>query len=274
MSFASCRDRAFTLIELLASLSIFIILIALTISGIDRMIKNAWAVQSSGNLRQLVAANAAYAADNEYYAPVANRDNTIRWCAAMGSNGKFDPTKGYLSDYLGKSRRVTACPLFTHMIKGENSFELGTGGYGYNDNYVGGRPEGQAGGRAAWNADGSRISATPVQIGKPAQTVMFTTSAYANGDSVQEYPYSHPPYWDFGGGPNAWGLRPSPSTHFRFRGKALVGWCDGHVSAEKCDPRDVGYNPHGGDAAEQLLGWFGPDRDNGYWNPGREYDRE
>ena len=190
-----------------------------------------------------------------------NKLNNMRWCAKK-VGGSWDPTQGYLSDYLGKSRRVTICPLFKEMIKDNQSFELGCGGYGYNETYIGGRPD--LWGNAAYNkADGSRISARITELQR-ANTVMFATTAYANGDSVQEYPFCHPPFWTDGSG-----ARPSPSVHFRFNGKALVGWCDGRVTAEFCDPREVGFNPHGGDANAQKLGWFGPDEGNGFWNPER-----
>lgn len=256
----SCRG--FTLIELLAVVAVFGILAAFLLPALSRGKEDAWMAQSMNNLRQLVAANIAYAADNGRYAPADDRWNNKRWHGARASASEpFDPAKGFLADYLGKSRRVGVCPLFREMIKDARSFEQGTGGYGYNASYIGGRPGG------GWDrATGARISAMPSQVER-MNTVMFTTSGYANGPSIQEYPYAEPPYWDFGAGPS--GQRPSPSVHFRFRGKALVGWCDGRVTAVACDPREVGYNPHGGDANAQKLGWFGPDEENGYWNPRR-----
>ena len=145
------------------------------------------------------------------------------------------------------------CPLFHEMLTGAGSFEDGTGGYGYNEWYVGGTP--------ASMYQPNRLA----QIPRPARTVMFTTSAYASGDSVQEYPYCEPPFWpDAEGNPSE--SRPSPTVHFRFAGQALVAWCDGHVSAERQKPRPAGDNPHGGDADAHGLGWFGPDDANGFWN--------
>jgi len=256
---ADLAFSAFTLVELLVVVAILGILIALALPALAKTIENAQSVQSTSNLRQLVTANIAYAAENGSYCPADNLKNNMRWCAKK-VGAKWDPTQGFLADYLGKSRRVTVCPLFKDMLTGSQSFEEGTGGYGYNSSYVGGLPGG------GYNADGSRTSARTGQIQK-SKTVMFATSAYANGDSVQEYPCCEPPYWDFGAGPTEW--RPSPTVHFRFNNKALVGWCDGRVTAESCDPREVGFNPHGGDANAQKLGWFGPDEDNGYWNPKR-----
>jgi prepilin-type N-terminal cleavage/methylation domain-containing protein len=252
---------AFTLIELLITMTILAILIALTLPTLARTLEHAQAARSTNNLRQLVTANLSYAADNGVYCPASNNSLDKLWCGAWPSaNGTFDPTQGYLSDYLGKSRRIMVCPLFKDMIKGSASFEDGTGGYGYNASHVGGIPAG------GYNADGSRVSARVTGIQR-ANTVMFTTAAKANGSDIQEWPFCEPPYWDLGDG--SLQTRPSPTVHFRFNNKALVGWCDGRVTAEACDPREVGYNPLGGDPKAQKLGWFGPDEENGFWNPER-----
>lgn len=264
----SAREKfcspAFTLIELLVVVAILGLLVALTLPALGKSLESAQAAQSTGNLRQLVTANLAYASDNGAFCPADNKADNMRWCAKK-VGGKWDPTQGYLSDYLGKSHRVTMCPLFKDMLKGSQAFEEGTGGYGYNEIYIGGQPD--LSGNAAYSGPPDRIRIpTRVTEIQRSNTVMFTTSAYANGDSVQEYPFCEPPNWPDAQG----GGRPTPSVHFRFNGKALVGWCDGRVTAESCDQREVGYNPHGGDATAQKLGWFGPDEENGYWNPKRE----
>ena len=65
-------------------------------------------------------------------------------------------------------------------------------------------------------------------------------------------------------GGRAWDLQ--PSVHFRAGGKAIVGWCDGHVSLEP--PQSYGEtNYYGGDNKKDKVGWFGPEEDNGFWNP-------
>ena len=92
--------------------------------------------------------------------------------------------------------------------------------------------------------------------------------AYARADGVQEYAFCEPPFWDFGDGPS--GQRSSPSVHFRADGKALVAWCDGHVSAESESGSSAEINPHGGNAGKWRLGWFGPEDNNGWWNPRRD----
>lgn len=252
---------AFTLTEVLVVVSVIVILATLGITGSRRMITAARVVQSSANLRSLAAANTAYLSDHGVYCPADDRSNNRRWHGARTSySGAFDPTAGFLSPYLGESRQVTVCPLFRAMAEGSSSFENGTGGYGYNAAYIGGLPGG------AYNSQTRiRIPQRQANITNPAHTVMFATTAYARSSGLQEYPYCEPPFWDFGGGPS--GARPSPSVHFRANGKAIVAWCDGHISTEPPNRASAGLNPHGGDAGSHGLGWFGPEDNNGYWNP-------
>lgn len=249
------RRAALTLVELLVVMGVIAVLVSLLVPAFSSAKRSGQAAGSSSNLRALAAANFTYAAEHDgIFCPAQDQRNLIRWHGARGSaSGAFDPTKGYLSPYLGLSGRVKICPLFQEIVTGSKSFENGTGGYGYNEWYVGGTP--------AAMFQPNRQTA----IARPAQTVMFTTSAYANGSGVQEYPFCEPPFWPDAAG-NPTGGRPSPTVHFRFRGQALVAWCDGHVSAERMQARDDGDNPHGGDAAARNLGWFGPDAGNGYWN--------
>lgn len=251
----------FTLFELLAVTAVVVLLAATLFPALGAALESAQMSQSMSNLRQLAVANMNYAADHGRFCPAEDRWNNKRWHGARSSaSAPFDPAKGFLAEYLGKSRRVGICPLFRDMVPGTRSFEISTGGYGYNASYIGGTPAG------SYDAQGIRVASAPAKVLR-VDTVMFTTSGYATGESIQEYPYCEPPFWDFGWGPS--GMRPSPTVHFRFRGAALVAWCDGRVTAERLDPREVGDNPHGGDAVAHDLGWFGPDDENGCWNPGR-----
>lgn len=261
---------AFTLAELLVVVTIIAILVAILIPATQAVQMHSLGAASSNNLRQITAANLAYAADNGCFVPTDDYWNNRRWCGARSSVSQpYDPTKGFLSEHLGKSRRVTPCPLFTRMLqaqKGSASFEQGSGGYGYND-YLGGA----IAPNYTDDTQRIRISLRQPRVLRPATTIMFASTAYARRDGVQEYPFCHPPFWtDEFGVPQPFIGRPSPSLHFRFNGKALVSWCDGHLSFVTREERPPGTNPHGGDASKQNLGWFGPDEENGYWNPERE----
>lgn len=258
----SFHRPGFTLVELLLVLVVIAVLSIVGFGAFQRAVTAARIARSSQNLGQLAAANLLYVADHGTYAPADDKSNNRRWHGARKGGGAFDPSDGFLAPYLGKSRQITPCPLLTAMVEGKESFETGTGGYGYNAQYIGGRPGGKFD-----RSTGLRIPEHPGRVFHPAHTVMFATTAYARADGLQEYPYCEPPFWDFGSGPT--GQRPSPTVHFRANGKALVAWCDGRVTAEPKNDRAVGDNPHGGDADTANLGWFGPDDENGYWNPRR-----
>ncbi len=257
------RRSGFTLIELLVVVTIVAVLSLAGYGAVQKALTTARIARSTQNLGQLATANILYASDNGTFAPADDRSNRKRWHGGRkGASQPFDPADGFLAPYLGHSRQVTPCPLLTHLVEGKESFETGTGGYGYNAQYIGGRPGGSYD-----RVTGERMAERPVRLAHLSRTVMFATTAYARNDGLQEYPYCEPPYWDFGNGPT--GNRPSPTVHFRANGKALVAWCDGHVTAEPKNEASEGYNPHGGEAGKYDLGWFGPDAENGYWNPHR-----
>lgn len=247
-------------------MAIIAILASLSYAVVMHAIQQGQSVQSSSNLRQLTMANMAYAADHGTFCPASDRQNRRRWHGARGGGtGKFDATKGFLSPYLGREQRVIGCPVLARMLKKQGkTFEEGSGGYGYNACYLGGMRESQ------FDEQGIYIPIPFMRITRAVDTVMFATTAYARAGGVQEYPFAEPPFWDFGDGPTD--SRPSPSVHFRFDGLAIVGWCDGHVSFVRRKLRPTGDNPHGGDATAQSLGWFGPDENNGFWNPVRDAD--
>ncbi|MBC8127181.1 MAG: type II secretion system protein, partial [Gloeobacteraceae cyanobacterium ES-bin-144] len=168
------RRSGFTLIEIMVVISMITVLSGIVYTLGKSMITNAQIAESTANLRSLAIANTVYASDYGVFCPAFNRANTLRWHGSRSStNGKFDPTKGFLSPYLGKSMRVTTCPLFKYYVKGSESFEDGTGGYGYNAAYIGGKP--------GWNYDSNKIviPENPLHIPDPARTVMFTTTAFA-----------------------------------------------------------------------------------------------
>lgn len=246
--------RAFTLVELLVVITVLAVLAALALPIYSKVILYGQTTGSMSNLRQLALANLAYVADNDgYYCPAQEPKNLTRWHGARTSGSSpFDPTKGYLAPYLGESGRVKTCPLFLDIIKGSSSFEDGTGGYGYNATYIGGTPR-----------DTYQPNRTS-RVRNPAGTVMFTTTAFAKLAGLQEYPYTEPFQWVDPN--NNLGGDLQPSVHFRANGKALVAWCDGHVTAEP--PSKLGGTDYyGGDSEAQKIGWFGPEENNGYWNP-------
>lgn len=212
------------------------------------------AAKCMGNLRQLVAANLTYAAENGgQFCPAQDPTNTIRWHGVRDQpRGKFDPTRGPLSPYLGANRQVKLCPALDRVLKGFHTFEEGTGGYGYNATYIGGNPVDPF------------TPARMASLQSPAAVVMFTDTAFPRPTGLQEYPYAEPWRWEDYKGRLRGEL--DPSVHFRHSGHANVAWCDGHVSAEPHSHLG-GRNTYGGDSTYWKVGWFGRSENNGYWRP-------
>lgn len=248
------RARAFTLIELLVTIAIIAVLAGLSLSALSAARERGDAAKCVGNLRQLSAAALTYVGDNEgQYVYAQEQGNRIRWHGVRGGvSDKFDPSKGPLAPYLGEDRRVKLCPALRRVLSGKQSFEDGTGGYGYNAAYIGGTPLDPF--------KPERVANVPA----PSTVVMFTDCAFPRASGLQEYAYSEPWQWvDYRGRPRG---ALSPSVHFRHGETANVAWCDGRVTAEK--PAKIGgKNGYGGDAAKWKVGWFGPEDDNGFWNP-------
>lgn len=247
-------SAAFTLVELLVALAVIAILVALLLSAVQGARDRGDATQCVSNLRQLALANLSYAGEHDgQYVIAQDQTNRIRWHGVRDSvEGKFDPTQGPLAPYLGTEGRVKLCPTLKNVLTGDQSFEDGTGGYGYNAAYIGGTP------LNTWAAE--RIG----RVEQPARTVMFTDTAFPRAEGLQEYAYCEPwqteyPLLRFRGALSA-------SVHFRHLGKANVAWCDGHVTSEPPTKLDPG-NGYGGDGVKWKIGWFGPSAQNGYWRP-------
>lgn len=248
------KERGFTLIELVVVITIISILAAFILGAIQDVRQGGYAVQCTNNLREVAAANLRYAGEHDgRFCPAQEPNNNVRWHGVRtGNSAPFDPTKGALAPYLGTEARVKLCPVFRDIVKGANSFENGSGGYGYNAVYVGGTPSNK------WFGE------MMVNFPNPSRTVMFADCALSRDNGVQEYPFAEPWQWVSPIGKLAGSL--SPSVHFRHRGKANVAWCDGHVTSES--PAKLGSaNYYGGDDTKEKIGWFGPEEENGYWNP-------
>jgi len=241
----------FTLIELVVVMATVGVLAAILASAMPAARAAAGGAACRSNLRQLAAANLAYAVDHGRFVAAASDiegANSIRW-HGVREGRSFNGAKGPLAEYLGgggASAWVRRCPGFRPEAEG---FEAACGGYGYNALGVGSEvclPEG----------GGTTVGMRPQAIGHPAATVMFADAAFLKGSGPKarliEYSFAEPPRF-------ASGATPWPSIHFRHRGKANVAWCDGHVTAETMTRSD-------GRSTSHALGWFGPDN-NEFFDP-------
>lgn len=216
------KRTGFTLIELLVVIAIISLLAAMLLPALSVARERGRTTLCASNLRQLYLAAVMYSADYDGYFPPAaadigiGGDNLCRWHGTRATiSSPFDPTKGPLYPYL-KTGEIKVCPTFIKFYQdGVSAFESGTGGYGYNDQFVGGSP------------DDFELPSMVNQIKNSSQTIMFADAAFFSGGKLIEYSFISAPYW-------VWGQL-SPSIHFRHAGRANVIFCDGHLELRTCD---------------------------------------
>jgi prepilin-type N-terminal cleavage/methylation domain-containing protein len=255
------KTDGFTVIELLVVISVIALLTAILIPALAASKNLAKMVVCKSHLRQLSIANLSYANDNHGYSvPGAlNIDsaNLHRWYGTRASiQDPFDTAKGPLVSYLGDVR--LHCPQivrYTDIAPSNEKYEHGNGGYGYNFIYIGSK---------IWssgleNPDSSE-SAKLTDIKQPQATLLFADTAMTtrvNSESVIiRYAFIEPRWFIVDKEPNpVWD--PSPSLHFRHRGRTCTAWVDGHADNKKMADYD-GINDDGTRPFEFNIGWFEP----------------
>lgn len=254
--------KAFTLVELLVVIVIIGLLMAILMPALAAARSQGRSLVCKSNLRQLLIANIGYATENDgFYVPAASDmypggKNLHRWHGVRESlNEPFDPLKGPLVAYLADGE-VKECPKRVKFVKGvqwDSSFEQGCGGYGYNMTYLGSRFCQVGMGFQESYAQTACIT----EVAKPAETLMFADCAMSkDGENLIEYSFAEPPFTVYNGKPIT-SFYMSPSIHFRHRGRANIGWTDGHAGFRemaKFDEKNVWLVS----STRMNLGWFEP----------------
>ncbi len=242
------RSRGFTLIELLVVIAIIGVLTAMVFPVFASAREKARQATCMSNLKQLTLAMLMYLQDNDGgFVPAQSPDNLMRWHGRrLSEDEPFDPTTGPLWGYY-RHEQLKVCPSFAAGAETEG-FEEGTGGYGYNAQYVGGSP-------TAWPAMCN--PAKEFYIQSLADTVMFTDTAFLDCEGrLFEYSFCEAPYYQ------VWQSPTNPSTHFRHTGLANVAFCDGHARAMPLVySHSSGWCPSSYYAGEEVAAYTGDD----YW---------
>jgi len=232
--------NAFTLIELLVVIAIIAILAAMLLPALSKAREKARQASCMSNLRQLTLAFIMYAQDYEYYPPAASDmegANRRRWFGERAEGSAYSPSTFVMSPetpiyaYL-PDKKIRGCPSFKHFVKG---WEGGGGGYGYNDQYIGGSGPPYSPFPPAASAT---FPAKAARIKNPSETIIFADCAMWQSAGLIEYCFVTSPHWDY----SAWGMliESTPSIHFRHNGRANVAFCDGHVESRKMDATRAG----------------------------------
>jgi prepilin-type processing-associated H-X9-DG protein/prepilin-type N-terminal cleavage/methylation domain-containing protein len=246
----------FTLIELLVVIAIIGILTAMVFPVFAKAREAARGSVCMSNLKQLSLAILMYTEDNGGgFVPAMSPDNLMRWHGVRTSiDEPFRPEGGPLWTYYN-AKQLKTCPSFS-PTSAKYGYEQGTGGYGYNEQYVGGSP-------ASWVNNAMYVPAKEFMITDPAETVMLTDTAFVDCEGkLFEYSFCEAPYYEFFGGVA------DPTTHFRHNGRANVAFCDGHArSMTMATTHTSGFCPYGEgttpntaeDYQKVRLGFLGED---------------
>ncbi len=256
--------RGVTLLETLITLSLISALMSILLPSLASARESARQAQCASNLRQLQLANDLYASDHHgLYMPGASNiesTNLERWHGAREhASQPFQSERGVITLYLEDaltSARTRTCPTFQftldQLAQSGAGFENSSGGYGYNNAFIGVTRQPGPGG--SWMVQTTTQGARRSIISRPSETIAFTDSAFASAQGVGgliEYSFVEPRFW-----PEFPGARANPSIHFRHAGRAGAAWLDGHVSSESRTQTVPGFG-YGVDATTVGLGWFG-----------------
>lgn len=230
------RDKGFTLLELLVTLTIVLVLAGVTVPAVWGAYKTTSLAVSAGNIRQLAAGASAYLGDHNYTfwpyratGEIQGVRGTVWWfgfesfqsMAKPEGERTVDMECGPLGPYLPLN--MAPDPSFRFAGKPfKPKYRRGYIGVGYNVLLAGNKGWLPSSGPPLryWNLE------------NPGKTVVFATSAQIN--SFQKpASISNPMIEEFYGFDDD--LKQLPSVHFRHHGHAMVAYANGSAGLVPMD---------------------------------------
>jgi prepilin-type processing-associated H-X9-DG protein len=236
LSRRTARELAFSLTELLVSISLIGLLMSILVPGLGRARKQARSVTCMSRMRQLGLTFQAYAHDYDDYALPTRTDAQTFWWGRLTSDG-VDRTKGTMWRYLDAELReqgLFECPAQaygTYSLQGKPFNEPDnpkwiTSTYGYNGYFL--SPS-----HSGWPGISNRPWQKVSSIRQPAQVFAFADTLLSWDLTGKRLSVSNTAMLDppclFSG--KTWQKNPSPTTCFRHLDRAVIAFVDGHCAA-------------------------------------------
>ncbi|MCC6951652.1 MAG: type II secretion system protein [Phycisphaerales bacterium] len=271
------RSRAFSLVELLVTIAVIAVLLAILLPTLASAREATRAVRCGSNQRQLITAWTAYANDYRervmplaYTSPadVGSIGEPVYWWGSYGGAGAVNHEVGFISPYIASklsNRSVFECPNQPWGTYYPQSGAVSpTSTYGYNGYYL--SPSRTPG----W---GSLIGRRPWrrlhEILRPTELFVFADALVPMDPPRNSALLDPPMLWDGYG----WVENESPTTAFRHnRTRRLEGDCytaraEGSVAAYHAQPDWLLYPEIGvGSVGRENGPHYIPDADE--WVPG------
>lgn len=222
------RRSAYSLIEILVAVSIFVTLAAVIAASASRSIGQASLAISANNIRQLAAGGVNYLSENNYIYWKYRRNDLdgVNWwfgfeplnsLSRAEGDREFDPEKGPLGGYLPANLRPDPS-----LSLGGKSFKPK-----YRSGYIGIGYNGLLGGSSSLK---DPVCFKYWDLMKPSEIVVFATSAQIN--TFQKPATSKNPMVE-----EFYLLDEKEITvHFRHHGSAMVGFANGSAGFLPMDP--------------------------------------
>lgn len=236
--------RAFSLIELLVSISLIAILISILLPSLAGARQAGRAARCLSNLRQLGFAWQMYAAAHDdramplaytSLADVGTGDSIYWWGSAGNISGHVDHAAGFIAPYLDASlaeSSVFECPSQPwETYRPQGAAQTITSTYGYNGYYL--SPSRTPG----WSMSiGHRPWRRIADILQPCDLFVFADTLLP-GRPPANNALLDPPMLFQGAG--RWTVNRSPTTAFRHRSAAAAARADGSASLNPASPASL-----------------------------------